>query len=70
MDTTKLKFPILRVTMLCYFVYKMVFANPNFIWSLLLKLDNSSAGTIAGEIFVKVFLLMYLLPISFIKLDK
>jgi len=55
MDTTKLKFPILRIIMLCYFVYKMVFANANFKWNSIFELDNSSAGTLTGEIIVKVF---------------
>lgn len=46
--------PIMRTIAVLYFIYKMAFSDPNLDWSKLIEFDNSSTGTLVGNIFIKV----------------
>lgn len=55
MNRKKLFIPVLRIIAVLYFIYKIAISDPNLNWRRLLDFDNSSAGSMAGDIFIKVF---------------
>ncbi|MGB0868396.1 MAG: hypothetical protein ACPGSD_02255 [Flavobacteriales bacterium] len=64
MNKKELFIPTFRIITVLYFIYKMVFADPNSDWSRLFDIDNSSIGAMVGDIFIKV--LFGLIFIAFI----
>jgi len=46
--------PAIRTIAVLYFIYKMAFSDPNLNWRELIEFDNSSAGRMTGDIFIKV----------------
>ena len=55
MNKKQLIIPVLRIIAVLYFIYKVVFSDPNLDWNSLFDFNTSSAGELVGDIFIRVF---------------